>query len=86
MVTGFTDATGGEAYNNQLSYQRSKSVIDHLVDNHGIGRGRLVLQWKGNQESLVPSSSSYMNRRVEFRSAGAGDYEMDPPATEGDGY
>lgn len=86
VVTGFTDATGGEAYNNQLSYLRSKSVIDHLVDNHGIGRGRLVLQWKGNQESLVPSSSSYMNRRVEFRSAGAGDYEMDPPATEGDGY
>lgn len=86
VVTGYTDATGDEAYNNQLSYQRAQSVIEHLVTNHGIGRGRMVLQWKGNQESLVPETSSYMNRRVEFRTAGAGDYEMDPPAAPGDGY
>jgi len=86
VVQGFTDATGGEAYNNQLSYLRSKAVIDHLVDTHGIGRGRLVLQWKGSDESLVPETSSLMNRRVEFRTAGAGDFEMDPPASDGDGY
>jgi outer membrane protein OmpA-like peptidoglycan-associated protein len=86
VVQGFTDATGGEAYNNQLSYLRAKSVIDHLVDTHGIGRGRLVLQWKGSDASLVPETSSLMNRRVEFRTAGAGDFEMDPPASDGDGY
>ena len=86
VIQGFTDATGGEAYNNQLSYLRAKSVIDHLVDTHGIGRGRLVLQWKGSDASLVPETSSLMNRRVEFRTAGAGDFEMDPPAADGDGY
>lgn len=86
VVTGYTDATGNEQYNNELSYLRAQSVIDHMVNTHGIGRGRFVLQWKGNQESLVPQTSTYMNRRVEFRTAGPGDYEMDPPVTDGDGY
>lgn len=81
VVAGFTDATAPENYNNQLSYARAKSVIDHLVNNHGIGRGRLVLQWKGEDNALVPSSSSYMNRRVEFSIASPGDVEMDPPST-----
>ena len=40
------------------------------------------------EEALVPSASSYLNRRVEFRSAQADDVEMDPPAEakNGDGY
>ncbi|MCB0592924.1 MAG: OmpA family protein [Lewinellaceae bacterium] len=90
VVSGYTDATGEVPSNNVLSYYRAKSVIDHLVNNHGIGRGRLVLQWKGQEDLLVPSSSSYMNRRVEFRVARPDDVEMDPPAGAkkgtGDGY
>ncbi|MCO6476116.1 MAG: OmpA family protein [Phaeodactylibacter sp.] len=90
VVTGYTDATGEVPSNNVLSYQRAKSVVDHFVNNHGIGRGRLVLQWKGQNELLVPSSSSYMNRRVEFRVAQPEDVEMDPPkgadSTSNDGY
>lgn len=90
VVTGYTDETGEVPSNNQLSYVRAKSVVDHLVNSHGIGRGRLVLQWKGQQDLLVPSGSSYMNRRVEFRVAQSGDVEMDPPAGAGannkDGY
>jgi len=86
VVTGFTDATGSEETNNELSYLRAQAVVDHMVNTHGIGRGRFVLQWKGNQESLVPKTSTYMNRRVEFRIAGPGDYEMDPPVSDGDGY
>lgn len=80
VVTGHTDATGSEEANDLLSYQRSKAIIDHLVENHGIGRGRLVLHWKGQTEALVPSASSYMNRRVEFRVAAPEDVEMDPPS------
>ncbi|MDX1941323.1 MAG: OmpA family protein [Saprospiraceae bacterium] len=90
VITGHTDATGPEESNNALSYQRSQAVVDHLVENHGIGRGRLIIQWKGQQEALVPSTSSYMNRRVEFRVAAAEDVEMDPPsgasAKKKDGY
>ncbi|MCB0610069.1 MAG: OmpA family protein [Lewinella sp.] len=80
VIIGHTDQTGDEAYNDMLSYQRANAVIEHLVNNHGIGRGRLVLQWKGKQDALVPSSASYMNRRVEFAVASPSDTEMDPPA------
>lgn len=79
VITGYTDQTGTEEYNDGLSYQRAKSVADHLESQHGIGRGRLVLHWKGTQEALVPKSASYMNRRVEFRVASSTDVEMDPP-------
>ena len=86
VVIGFTDSTGDETTNNNLSYQRSNAVIDHLVTTHGISRTRLVLQWKGSDESLVPANSSYMNRRVEFRVAGPGDFEMEPPSSANTGY
>ncbi len=80
VVIGHTDQTGNEAHNDWLSYQRANAVIEHLTTNYGVGRGRFVLQWKGKNEALVPSSSSYMNRRVEFRVATSEDFEMDPPA------
>jgi OmpA-OmpF porin, OOP family len=87
-VIGFTDATGNEAVNNQLSFDRAKNVIEHMVNSHGIARGRFVLQWKGSADNLVPSNSSYMNRRVEFKIAGPGDVEMDAPTatTPGEKY
>lgn len=87
VVIGFTDSTGGETINNNLSFQRAKSVIDHMEQQHGVARSRLVLQWKGSEDNLVPATSSYMNRRVEFRVAGPGDFEMSAPASlEGAGY
>lgn len=88
VVTGFTDQTGAESYNEGLSYQRAVAVAEHLSSQHGIGRGRLVLHWRGQDEALVPSAASYMNRRVEFRLATGSDFEMDPPAvgSNNDGY
>lgn len=80
VVSGHTDQTGDEQSNEALSYQRANAIIEHMMTSHGIGRGRFVLEWKGQSEALVPSSSSYMNRRVEFRAATAKDVEMDPPA------
>ena len=79
-VKGYTDQTGSETYNEALSYDRSKAVIDHLVNNHGIGRGRLLLQYGGQGDALVPTTSSYMNRRVEFSVAKPDEVEMDQPA------
>jgi outer membrane protein OmpA-like peptidoglycan-associated protein len=90
VITGYTDKTGPEAYNANLSYQRADAVAKHLVNQHGIGRGRLVIQYKGFEDALVPSTSSYMNRRVEFRVAGPTDVEMDRPtgvkSSGNDGY
>lgn len=89
VITGFTDQTGPQENNDLLSYQRAKSVIDHFVSNHGISADRLVLQYKGQEEALVPSSASYMNRRVEFRVATGDDVSMDAPSgasSKKDGY
>lgn len=80
VVTGFTDQSAGETYNDQLSYQRAASVIEHLVTKHGVNRNKLVLQWKGESEVLVAARANhYMNRRVEFKVARN---ETDMPAPD----
>ena len=80
VVQGFTDKTASEDYNRVLSYNRAQSAVDHLVNLHGIDRSRLILQYGGESNTLVPSSgSSLMNRRAEFRVATGQDVEMPPP-------
>ncbi|MCB0631867.1 MAG: OmpA family protein [Saprospiraceae bacterium] len=79
VVEGHADDTGPTNFNNYLSYQRAKAVVDHLESFYGISRGQLVILWKGNTIAIVPAKSSYLNRRVEFRVANYNDYEIDPP-------
>ncbi len=80
LVSGHTDKLSGNNYNNVLSYNRAKSAIEFLVATHGVSRDRLVLNWGGEDKSLVPGSgNSMMNRRVEFRVATGGDTEMGRP-------
>jgi len=70
VVTGFTDKTAKDDYNNVLSYNRSMAAIQHLVNVHGISRTRLVLNYGGEGTTLVPTDGrSFMNRRVEFKVA-----------------
>lgn len=78
VVTGHTDASGNEEANLTLSYNRAKNTIDQLVEKFGIGRDRLVLQYKGESELLLPNIAE-INRRVEF-SVANGETEMAPPA------
>ncbi len=78
VVLGYTDQTGSEDYNRQLSYDRAKAVVDHLV-GLGVDRDRLILQYGGQGDQLVPENQTYMNRRVELSVAEEGDEEMDPP-------
>lgn len=86
-IIGHADQTGDEAQNDVLSYDRANAVVEHLVNNHDVARGRLLLTWRGQTEPLVPSTNSYMNRRVEFRVAAPNEIEMDPPATsDSEGY
>lgn len=80
-VTGHTDQVGSDTYNNVLSYNRAKAAIDFLVSQHGIARDRLVLDWAGKSNALVPARASQLNRRVEFRVAKAG--ETDKPRPQG---
>lgn len=69
-VTGYTDQTASNCYNDVLSYNRANAAIDYLVAKYGISRDRFVLNWGGENNSLVPTSgSNMMNRRVEFKVA-----------------
>lgn len=79
VVRGYTDRVGSAANNQRLSYQRAKSVIDHLVNQHGVNRSSLVLQYRGEENAIVPLDKSYINRRVEFLTAEAGASEDAAP-------
>lgn len=80
VVTGATDKIAGDGYNQNLSYRRAESAIDALVKRFGVDRSRLVLNYNGEDKTLIPTSAaSYMNRRVEFKVA-QGETEMAAPA------
>ncbi|MEQ1743880.1 MAG: OmpA family protein [Saprospiraceae bacterium] len=79
-VTGHTDAVGSEGYNNVLSYNRAMAAIEFLVNQHGISRDRLVLDYAGEGSALVPDKgSSGLNRRADFRVAKAGEADKARP-------
>jgi OmpA-OmpF porin, OOP family len=78
-VTGFTDKTATDGYNEGLSYRRAQMAIDALVKRFGVDRSRLVLTYQGEENTLVPTSGvSVMNRRVEFKVA-TSESEMSAP-------
>lgn len=76
IVRGYTDRTGNTTINQRLSYLRARNTIDHLVEVGGIDRTRLVLQYRGDEEAIVPLDRSRVNRRVEFLT-GMGDVTED---------
>jgi OmpA-OmpF porin, OOP family len=79
-VTGFTDKTATDGYNEGLSYRRAQMAIDALVKRFGVDRSRLVLTYQGEENTLVPTNGvSVMNRRVEFKVA-TSEAEMSAPA------
>ncbi|MDZ7877926.1 MAG: OmpA family protein [Saprospiraceae bacterium] len=81
-VTGFTDKTASDGYNDGLSYRRAQNAIDALVKQFGVDRSRLVLTYQGEGNTLVPTTGvSVMNRRVEFKVA-TSESEMTAPTKE----
>ncbi|MFK8163912.1 MAG: OmpA family protein [Lewinella sp.] len=80
VIRGYTDRSGNAANNEVLSYRRAKAVIDHLVNQHGVNRSDLILQYRGEENAIVPLDKSYINRRVEFLTAEAGAQEDAAPA------
>ena len=79
VVSGNTDRTSSERYNNVLSYNRANAVIAHLTSQYGIARDRVVLNWSGEATNIIPTDGANLtNRRVEFRVA-KGETEMGRP-------
>lgn len=82
VVQGYTDKLASDDYNRVLSYNRAKSAKEYLVNRYGIDAGRLLINFDGESDVLVPTNTgSFMNRRVEFRVATTED--MDMPAPDG---
>jgi outer membrane protein OmpA-like peptidoglycan-associated protein len=67
-IVGHTDGTGPATINDPLSLDRAESVREYLV-NHGVQRGRLVVEGRGAREPLASNATETgraANRRVEI--------------------
>ena len=81
VVQGYTDKLASDDYNRVLSYNRARSAKEYLVNRYGISPDRLIIKYDGEADVLVPTQSgSFMNRRVEFKVAQAGDTDMGQPS------
>ena len=66
VVAGHTDATGGEAYNQDLSERRADSIKRYLIDKYGINGSDLVTVGYGRSKLKDPNQPmAEANRRVQ---------------------
>jgi outer membrane protein OmpA-like peptidoglycan-associated protein len=66
IVAGYTDAAGGEAYNQDLSERRADSIKRYLTDKFGIAGTDLVTVGYGKTKLKDPSQPlAEVNRRVQ---------------------
>jgi len=68
LITGHTDNNGNPTWNQKLSENRSKAVMEYLISNE-ISPKRLSYQGFGERKPLVENSNEenrQQNRRVEF--------------------
>jgi outer membrane protein OmpA-like peptidoglycan-associated protein len=66
IVAGYTDAAGGESYNQDLSERRADSIKRYLTDKFGIAGSDLVTVGYGKTKLKDPNQPmSEANRRVQ---------------------
>ncbi len=68
-ISGYTDNSGTEMYNQQLSLKRASSVAEYLK-KQGIDPLRILQKGFGAQKPLKPNDSDenrQLNRRIEFK-------------------
>lgn len=68
-VIGHTDARGAAVYNHKLSLQRSRTVINYLIEK-GVEPARFVEKGRGAEDNIAMNESETgrrLNRRVEVR-------------------
>lgn len=67
-VYGYTDSTGSDAYNQQLSQQRAVSVATVLA-SQGVVQGRFYITGRGEEDPIASNATEAgraQNRRVEI--------------------
>ena len=68
-LTGYTDSTGPEAYNQRLSERRADAVRDYLVNDLGVRPDHITAIGKGEAEPVASNATREgraQNRRVEM--------------------
>jgi len=66
IVSGHTDAVGGEAFNQDLSERRADTIKKYLADNYHIAAGDLVTVGYGKTHLKDPDHpDAAVNRRVQ---------------------
>jgi len=67
-ISGHTDSTGSDQYNDDLSLRRAKAVRDYLLQ-HGVASGRLDVSSYGEKNPVADNATKEgraRNRRVEI--------------------
>lgn len=67
-VTGYTDNTGSDAYNNKLSQERAAAVANYL-SLRGVNASRMVVRGLGKSNPIASNATAdgrAQNRRVEL--------------------
>jgi OOP family OmpA-OmpF porin len=68
-VTGHTDSTGPEAYNQKLSERRANAVADYMANSLGVDRMRMKVSGEGESNPIADNATREghaKNRRVEI--------------------
>ena len=67
-ITGHSDSSGNDSWNQRLSLQRANAVGDYIADG-GIDRSRLQIVGAGSSAPIADDSTRYgrsLNRRIEI--------------------
>lgn len=67
-ITGYTDSSGNEAWNQQLSLARAKAVADYVTER-GIARERMIVAGAGSSQPVANNSTRFgrsLNRRIDI--------------------
>lgn len=69
LLVGHTDSQGDFGFNRQLSENRAKAIVDHLITKHGIDRARLAFAGVADLAPIASNDTDagrQRNRRVEL--------------------
>ena len=69
QVNGYTDSTGNDAHNQELSQRRANSVAQYLI-SQGVSSSRIVANGFGSSNPIASNATPegrQANRRVEVR-------------------
>ncbi len=69
QVNGYTDSTGGNAHNQELSQRRANAVAQYFI-SRGVSRNRIVANGFGSSYPIASNSTAagrLQNRRVEIK-------------------